>query len=160
VLDELIAFGWTDGALKRLDNDTVMQRISPRRTDIWARTYQVRAARLLADGRMHAPGLAAVERAKASGLWDEHHHVDDLLIPDDLAASLGVCGDAAVRFDGYPPSHRGNVLRWLAKAKRPATRAARIAEITRHARAGTRMLNSDVRRNLRNEKTIPRTERR
>ena len=138
VLDELIAHGWTDGALRRIDEDRVMQLVSPRRTHIWARTYQQRAERLIEEGRMHPAGLAAIQYAKERGTWEEHQHVDDLRVPDDLAAELA-SQRSAVAFDSFPPSHRRNVLRWLAKAKRADTRRRRIVEIAARAASGERV---------------------
>ena len=139
VLDELIAHGWTDGAMRRIDDDRVMQLVSPRRTHIWARTYQERAQRLLVEGRMHSAGLAAIDDAKQRGTWNEHAHVDDLLVPDDLASEFASRARSAETFESFPPSHRRNVLRWLAKAKRADTRRKRLAEIADRASAGERV---------------------
>lgn len=126
VLDELIAFGWIDGLRRKLDAARTMQLISPRRQQAWAQTYKDRAARLEAEGRMHPAGLAAIAAAKAAGHWDETAAVDALEVPDDLAVALGAQDQA---FDALAPSYRRNVLRWLHSAKRPGTRAARIARI-------------------------------
>jgi uncharacterized protein YdeI (YjbR/CyaY-like superfamily) len=126
VLDELIAFGWIDGLRRKLDDARTMQLISPRKQQAWAETYKDRAARLETEGRMHPAGLAAIAAAKTAGRWDETAAVDALEVPDDLAAALGAYGDT---FDALAPSYRRNVLRWLHTAKRPETRAARIARI-------------------------------
>lgn len=45
--------------------------ISLRRTKPWARTYKVRAERLIAEDRMQQTGPARIAAAKASGGWDE-----------------------------------------------------------------------------------------
>ena len=129
VLDNLVAFGWIDGLRRKLDADRTMQLISPRKQQAWAQTYKDRAARLLADGRMHAAGLAAIEAARRAGRWDETAAVDALLVPDDLAHALHQHAAAAAFFAGAAPSYRRNVLRWLHLAKRAETRAARIARI-------------------------------
>ena len=126
VLDELIAFGWIDGLRRKLDDLRTMQLISPRRQQAWAQTYKERASRLEAEGRMHPAGLAAITAAKAAGRWDQMAAVDALMVPKDLAEALGLHAD---RFDGLGASYRRNVLRWLHHAKRPDTRAARIAMI-------------------------------
>jgi uncharacterized protein YdeI (YjbR/CyaY-like superfamily) len=139
VLDELIAFGWTDGAKRRIDDDRAAQRISPRRTDVWARTYQQRARRLIDEGRMQPAGLATIERALAKGTWNEHADVDDLIVPDDLASALRAQPPAAKHFADYAPSHRRNILRWLAKAKQPETRNKRIAITVDHASKGIKV---------------------
>jgi len=129
VLDELIAFGWIDGLRRKLDDARTMQLISPRRQQAWAQTYKDRATRLQAEGRMHQAGLAAIEAAKAAGRWNETAAVDALVVPDDLAAALADRPVAEAFFSRSAPSYRRNVLRWLHAAKRPRTRAVRIARI-------------------------------
>ncbi|WP_376090831.1 YdeI family protein [Roseomonas sp. CCTCC AB2023176] len=127
VLDELLCFGWVDGLARKLDERRTMQLISPRRQQAWAQTYKDRAARLEAEGRMQAPGRAAIERSKRLGLWDAYAEVDLLSVPDDLRAVLRAVPQAEVWFDAAAPSYRRNVLRWIAAAKRAETRAARVA---------------------------------
>ncbi len=56
ILDELLCFGWIDGIRRKLDDDRTMQLISQRRVQHWAGSYKERAARLVAEGRMEAPG--------------------------------------------------------------------------------------------------------
>jgi uncharacterized protein YdeI (YjbR/CyaY-like superfamily) len=88
VLDELLCFGWIDGVLRTLDDKRTMQLISPRRHQVWAKSYKDRAARLMAEGRMEQPGIAAIETSKARGLWDTMADVDALEVPEDLAIAL------------------------------------------------------------------------
>lgn len=127
VLDELLCFGWVDGLARKLDADRTMQLISPRRADAWTQTYRNRAARLEREGRMQEPGRAAIARSQAAGLWMAHLDVDALVVPPDLASALQACPPAYTCFTVFAPSHRRNVLRWIASAKQPATRAKRIA---------------------------------
>ncbi len=129
VLDALIAYGWIDGIRRKRDDGRTMQLISPRRMEIWAQSYKDRAGRLRAVGRMRPSGEAAVAQAQAAGLWDALAHVDALQVPDDLGAAL-VTARAETRFAAMAPSYRRNVLRWIAQAKTPPTRAKRVAEVT------------------------------
>ena len=64
VFDELIAHGGTDGVMRRIVDDRVMQLVSPRGTHFWARVYQEPVQRLLGEGRMHPAVLAAIDYAK------------------------------------------------------------------------------------------------
>ena len=52
-----------------------------------------------------------------------------LEMPEDLAAELAkkLHAKARATFEGFPPSHRREYLEWLADAKRPETRAKRLA---------------------------------
>lgn len=140
VLDALVAYGWIDGRRLKLDDDRTMQLIAPRKQQAWARTYKARADRLIAEGRMQAPGLASVEAGKASGQWTWSDPVDDLVVPEDLRAALDAAM-ASAWFDQAAPSYRRNVLRYLANAKREATRAKRIAQLAGFSARSERLPN-------------------
>lgn len=128
VLDELICFGWIDGVRRKLDDERTMQLISPRRVQHWAKSYQERAARLIAEGRMHESGQRSIDSAKASGLWDAQADVDSLVMPDDLVEALKSHPDAFDNFMNFSVSSRRNVLRWIKGAKTAPTRNKRIKQ--------------------------------
>ncbi len=138
VLDQLVAFGWTDGIRRRIDDERTRQLVSPRRTQPWARSYRDRADRLAAAGRLHPAGAASVEVAKRTGAWDALDHVDALVVPDDLAAALSAHPPASERFAAFPVSTRRNVLRWIASARTAPTRARRVATVAGDAQRGVR----------------------
>ena len=138
VLDALVAHGWTDGRRRMLDATRTEHWIAPRRQPVWAQTYKDRAARLLAEGRMHPAGLASLMAAQASAMWNASAPVDALLVPEDLRAGLVAAGGAAW-FDAAAPSYRRNVLRWLAGARSPQTRANRTSLIAAHAARGEKV---------------------
>jgi len=48
--------------------------------------------------------------------------------PDDLRAALDAAPTAAATFDAFPPSCRRDYVEWVTEAKRPETRAKRIAQ--------------------------------
>lgn len=50
----------------------------------------------------------------------------DIPMPGDLAAALSPAARAT--FDGFAPSHRRDYLEWIVEAKRPETRAKRVAQ--------------------------------
>lgn len=141
VLDELLCFGWIDGVARKLDDDRTMQLVTPRRTHAWTASYRTRALRLEAEGLLAEPGLHAIALAKASGGWDAYPDVDALLVPADLAAALKNSAAAALWFESAAPSYRRNVLRWIAKAQRPETRAKRIGVVADTAARQQRIRN-------------------
>jgi uncharacterized protein YdeI (YjbR/CyaY-like superfamily) len=126
ILDEILCFGWIDGVARKLDAERSLRLISPRRTQLWAKTYKDRAARLEEEGRMHPAGLAAIAESKRLGLWNEMDDVDALVMPDDLVAVLRTHPPALDNFSAFAPSYRRNVLRWIKSAKTPETRAKRL----------------------------------
>ncbi|MEM1416603.1 MAG: YdeI/OmpD-associated family protein [Myxococcota bacterium] len=139
VLDELLAFGWIDGARHKLDEKRTMQLIAPRKTQHWTKSYKQRAARLEAEGRMKPAGRAAIAAAKQSGLWTFMDDVDALIVPPDLRDALDTKPGAAAFFDAAAPSYRRNVLRWVKLAKTEATRARRIAKVAGLSGEGKRV---------------------
>lgn len=136
VLDALIAYGWIDGVRKAVDAEKTMQLISPRQQRAWAESYKLRAARLEAEGRMRAPGRAAIEASKTAGLWDAQAEVDALTVPEDLMEALGA---GRAWYEAAAPSYRRNVLRWIAGAKTAATRERRVAAVASHAAEGRKV---------------------
>ena len=55
-------------------------------------------------------------------------------LPEDLAAALDE--DATAFFSGLAPSHRKEWVRWVEEAKKPETRATRIAKTAEALKAG------------------------
>lgn len=139
ILDELLCFGWIDGIRRKLDADRTMQLVSQRKVQHWAKSYQDRAARLIAGGLMQPSGLAKIEEAKASNRWDEMSEVDALRVPDDLRSALDASPPAGTNFDSSAPSYRRNVLRWIKLAKKPETRSRRITSAVEYAFRNDRM---------------------
>lgn len=133
ILDELVAFGWTDGIRQKVDDQRTMQLISPRRTKPWAKSYKDRAEKLIRQGRMHPAGQESVDEAKASGAWTEMDEVDALIMPEDLKDRLENRGEALENFLAFPPSIRRNILRWIAQARTEETRLRRIDRISADA---------------------------
>jgi uncharacterized protein YdeI (YjbR/CyaY-like superfamily) len=137
--EEALCFGWIDSRPGRLDARRSLLLMSPRKPgSAWSGVNKDRVARLAAAGRMAPAGIAAVERAKADGSWARLDGATALVEPPDLLAALAVAPGAAAAWGGFPPSHRRANLEWIAQAKRPETRAARIAEIAQRAARGER----------------------
>ncbi len=59
-------------------------------------------------------------------------------MPADLAAALVAEPAAQANFDGFPPSARRDYLEWVIEAKRPETRAKRIAQAVEWMAEGKR----------------------
>jgi uncharacterized protein YdeI (YjbR/CyaY-like superfamily) len=133
-IEEALCFGWVDSTGGRVDDDRGKLYFAPRKPRSgWAATNKARVERLIAAGRMAPAGLAAIERARANGSWDVLDSVERLEVPADLAAALEALPSAAANFAAFPPSVRKQMLAWVAFAKRPETRAARIHQIAEAA---------------------------
>ncbi|MFD7153137.1 YdeI family protein [Kribbella sp. NPDC059898] len=129
-LEEALCHGWIDGQRRGRDEQTFIQRYTPRRTrSMWSKRNVDLIARLEQDGRMHAAGRAEVERAKADGRWDKAYGgASAREVPDDLAAALAAEPRARAMFDILTSANRFAVIFRVNDAKRPETRAKRITQ--------------------------------
>ena len=112
----------------KLDDERTMQLLAPRKAQHWSKSYKDRVAKLTAEGRMHEAGLQAVAAAKASGSWDFLNDVDALIKPADFVEALESYPSALQYYEAFPDSAKRDILRWIKLAKKPETRAKRIAE--------------------------------
>lgn len=128
-VEEALCVGWVDATLRQLDDERSIQWFAPRRPrSTWARSNRARVARLSAAGLMLPAGLAAVEEAKRRGTWTVLDEVEDLVIPDDLAAAFAANPPAREHWEAFSPSARRGLLWWIHEAKRPETRERRVTE--------------------------------
>lgn len=128
-VEEALCFGWVDSTGGRVDNARTKLYFAPRRDrSEWSASNKARVERLLAAGLLRPAGLAAIERAKANGMWTALDEVEQGIVPDDLAAAFDAHPPAAERFAAFPWFARRALLLWISQAKKPATRAARVLE--------------------------------
>jgi uncharacterized protein YdeI (YjbR/CyaY-like superfamily) len=133
-VEEALCFGWIDSKTRSLDEHHVLQLFTPRKPkSAWSKLNKERVNRLSSEGRMAAPGFAAIERAKSNGSWTALDSVEALEVPDDLAAALVRNKKAARNFEAFSPSAKKGYLSWIQSAKRRETRAKRIRETIRLA---------------------------
>ena len=129
-LDEALCFGWIDGQARRRDEQTSLQRMTPRRPrSPWSARNVGHVARLDAAGRMTDAGWAAVNAAKADGRWDNAYGGQAVAeVPADLAAAIAAVPAAQAMFDVLTGTNRFAMIYRVNSAVRPATRAKRITD--------------------------------
>ena len=125
-----LSHGWIDGQAKRFDDHHYLQRFTPRRPrSKWSRINREKAERLIAEGRMRAAGLREIERAKEDGRWDDaYDSPSTATVPYDFQVALDAEPAAAEFFASLGSTKRYSFLYRITDAKRPETRAKRIAE--------------------------------
>jgi uncharacterized protein YdeI (YjbR/CyaY-like superfamily) len=129
-IDAALCHGWIDGQLDKYDEAYWLVRFTPRkRASKWSEANRTRAVELIAQGRMHPAGLAEIEAAKADGRWDAAYApASTALVPPDLQAALDASPKAAAFFATLKGANRYAILYRISTAKRPETRARRIAD--------------------------------
>lgn len=128
-LEVALCYGWIDGQRKSLDDSFFLQKFTPRRArSPWSQINIGHVERLTKQGRMQPAGVAEVERAKADGRWERAYQPPSKVeVPPDLQAALDAAPAAATFFATLKGSRRYAVLYRIHDAKRPETRARRIA---------------------------------
>ena len=97
-------------------------------------------ARLIEQGLMTPAGLAVIEVAKANGTWTAYDAIDELAVPEDLASALAANPAAEQHWHGFSVSVKKGILYFIASAKRPETRAKRIARTVELAEQNIRVM--------------------
>ncbi len=122
--------GWIDGQAASLDESSWLQRFTPRGPrSKWSQINCARAERLIEAGRMQPAGHAAIEAARRDGRWDQAYAPPSTAtVPEDLRGALDQNPEAAAFFATLNSSNRYAILHRLHDAKRPETRARRIAK--------------------------------
>ena len=140
-VDEALCFGWIDGIVRRIDTNSYTRRFTPRKPgSTWSKVNLAKVERLRAEGRMTAAGEAAYAQrtAERSGIYAYEQ-------PDHAELSAAELRDfkrqraACAYCEATPPSYRKVILHWITSAKRPATRATRLATLVAACAEGRRL---------------------
>jgi uncharacterized protein YdeI (YjbR/CyaY-like superfamily) len=141
-VESALCFGWIDGQMKSLDERFYLQRFTPRRRrSSWSKVNVDKATALIEAGRMRPAGLAEIERAKADGRWDAAYEPPSkITVPEDLERALDANPKARAAFDALDSQNRYLILYRVHGAKRPETRARRIAQFVEQLAEGRKPL--------------------
>jgi uncharacterized protein YdeI (YjbR/CyaY-like superfamily) len=140
-VEEALCFGWIDSRTNPLDETRFRQIFTPRKpTSVWARSNKERVARLIEQGLMTPAGLAVIEVARQNGTWTAYDAIDALEMPEDFGVALAANPAAQEYWDGFSASVKKGILYFIQSAKRPETRAKRIARTVELAEHGIRVM--------------------
>ena len=137
IVEELLCFGWIDSRTRRVDDERTMLLVGPRKPgSTWSASNKKRAAKLTTNGLMTAAGQMKIDAAKKDGSWHYLDDIENLVIPDDLAAALQVNSSAKENFESFNDSAKKVILMWIKSAKREETRERRLATLIRDSASG------------------------
>jgi uncharacterized protein YdeI (YjbR/CyaY-like superfamily) len=137
IVEEALCFGWIDSKGNKVDDERTKLLVTPRKPGSgWSRPNKERIERLLASGLMTPAGLAKIEAARADGSWSALDDIEAMIVPPDLDAALRANPVALAGWERFAPSVKKQLLGWVTFAKRPETRAKRIAETVMGADEG------------------------
>jgi len=133
-LDVALCWGWIDGLKKSFDEQSFLQRFTPRKAkSIWSQVNREHVARLTKEGRMTPHGQRHVDAAKADGRWDAAYasikSTSAETLPDDLRAAIEANPRARKTFETLGKTNLFALAFRTNNMKTPAGRAKKIAEL-------------------------------
>jgi uncharacterized protein YdeI (YjbR/CyaY-like superfamily) len=141
IVDEALCFGWIDGKVQRIDEHRYRQRLSPRRRNSnWSALNIAKVAELRAQGRMTPAGenaFAARREGSAGTLSYERRH--EAAFEAEQEATFRANAQAWEWFAAQSSSYRSLATFWVVSAKRPETRARRLATLIECSADGRRV---------------------
>lgn len=129
-VEQALRFGWIDGVRHRLDDESYMNRFTPRRRGSnWSAINVAKVEELKARGLMAPAGLRAYEarRAERTGVYSFEREAASL--PPELEERFKAAAPAWERFQERPPGYRRNAIHWVVSAKREETRLRRLQQL-------------------------------
>lgn len=128
-IDVCLCWGWIDAIRKGFDDQSFLQRYTPRgRKSIWSQVNCANVERLIAAGRMQPSGLAQVEAARADGRWDRAYGAGRKLeTPPELVAAIEAEPAALSTYRGLTEQNRYALAFRVHNLKTEAGRQKRIA---------------------------------
>ena len=130
-LDEALCYGWIDGQSKSYDDESWLQKFTPRRArSVWSKVNIQNVERLIQAGKMKPAGLQPIEAAKLDGRWERaYDSPSNATVPDDFLQELEKDNKAKAFFDTLNKANTYAIIYRLQTAKKPETRERRMRAI-------------------------------
>ena len=129
-VDEALCFGWIDGVLRRIDDERHAQRFTPAQAGraTGARSTWPRSSGCATRAGCTPAGEAAFARRRAdrTGVYSFEQATTRELRPSSGRGSRPTRRPWAF-FQAQPPCYRRQAIQWVTSAKKPETRARRLA---------------------------------
>jgi uncharacterized protein YdeI (YjbR/CyaY-like superfamily) len=140
-LDEALCWGWIDGVVRRLDEDSFQQRFTPRKAKSnWSAVNIKRMNELIAEGKVAKPGLAAFARRTTTkpAPYSYENRATIRLAPA-FVKRFKAEPQAWDFFEALPPGYKRLMIFRVMDAKREDTRERRFAQLLDLSRQQKRM---------------------
>jgi uncharacterized protein YdeI (YjbR/CyaY-like superfamily) len=144
--DQALCFGWIDGIRKSLGDEAYTIRFTPRRKgSVWSKVNLERFEALKSAGLMAPAGERALKESTGpKGIYSYEKPLAKFAPHEEQRFRKS---KAAWKYwESQPPGYRKLVLNWVTTAKRPETRAKRLATLIEDCAAGRRIAGYDWRK--------------
>ncbi|MFC7069759.1 YdeI/OmpD-associated family protein [Halobaculum lipolyticum] len=149
-VEEALCFGWVDGLIRGIDDETYCRRFTPRRHDSkWSKANTERVEAMVEAGKMTPAGMELVEAAKESGEWAAAYRLaDDHELPVDLEAALRENETAWEHFQNFSNTDQHAFIAAVEEAKTDETKRKRIERTVELSAQDLRAYDENNRRRL------------
>lgn len=133
-LDVVLCWGWIDGIRKGFDEQSFLQRYTPRKAkSAWSQINRDHVTRLTQAGRMTPHGQRHIDAAVADGRWEGAYapirSASHATMPGDLRAAIEASPRARTMFQVLDRMNLFALAYRTNKMKTTAGRARKIAEL-------------------------------
>lgn len=138
---EALCYGWIDGQANKCDEQSWLQKLTPRRRkSIWSKRNTEHVGRLIKEGRMHPAGMKEVEAAKEDGRWDKaYDSPKNMVMPEDFLKELSKNKKASAFFKTLNKTNTFAIAWRLQTAKKPETREKRMKTLLAMLKKGEKL---------------------
>jgi uncharacterized protein YdeI (YjbR/CyaY-like superfamily) len=140
-VDEMLCFGWIDGVVRRVDNESYSHRVTPRRPgSIWSQVNVSHVQRLRREGKMHPSGLRvfANRQERKTGIYAYEQRPEKF--PKKLGQIFRAQTKAWAFFKSQPPGYRRTAIYWVSSAKQLDTRLRRLQKLITSSASARRLI--------------------
>jgi uncharacterized protein YdeI (YjbR/CyaY-like superfamily) len=139
-LDEALCLGWIDGLVKSIDDESYMQRWTPRKkTSHWSLVNIRRMAELEAAGRMHSRGRAIYDARDPAKTGRASYESPEKQFGAAELKVLKANKNAWDHFEAQPAGYKRTIKHLILSAKKEETRARRLAKLIEWHSKGKRI---------------------
>jgi uncharacterized protein YdeI (YjbR/CyaY-like superfamily) len=140
-VDEALCFGWIDGVRQRIDDESYMNRFTPRKPNSnWSAVNVRRVEELTDQRRMRAAGLKAFRERRedktATYSYEQRHQAK---LDPAQERRFRARKEAWAWLQAQPKGYRTSAVYWVASAKRPETRERRLDTLIEDSEKGRRV---------------------
>ncbi|MDB4989043.1 MAG: hypothetical protein JWN04_4221 [Myxococcaceae bacterium] len=127
-LDVALCWGWIDGLKKSHDEESFLQRFTPRGPkSVWSQINREHVARLIAAKRMTPHGLKHIDAAKADGRWEAAYAgASKMVVPREFLEAVEQNEKASATYAKLDKANRYALAFRLGNLKTAAGRAKKI----------------------------------
>ncbi len=134
-VEEALCFGWIDSTVKRIDEESYIQKFTPRsNTKNWSDPNKIRVLKLIENGQMTQAGLNKIDLYLKTGIidWEVEPKLKGvkkpLEVPEFIKNYFLTHQPALNNFNKLAPSYQKEYVLWVVDAKREKTRMKRLKE--------------------------------